>query len=185
MKLSERASLAAGIDPAAKPEQLQLSKRPFRNQYHFGPMGFVAGQIIKRMADKGWPAVRHGDFIRSAAEQKRLRATGRSKAGPWESPHQYGLGVDIIHATRGWDVSDRFWEDLAAIVKVVAREYGVELEHGHYWKFKDSAHVELKNFRHYRTLWFGREPSQKDLNLAFMRELPKVWKAYHESIKGS
>ena len=75
-------------------------------------MGFVAGQIIKRMADKGWPAVRHGDFIRSAAEQKRLRAAGRSKAGPWESPHQYGLAVDIIHATRGWDVSDRFWEDL-------------------------------------------------------------------------
>lgn len=33
--------------------------------------------------------------LRDPERQAELRAKGQSKAGPWESPHQYGLAVDF------------------------------------------------------------------------------------------
>lgn len=182
MKLSERAMLAAGIDPRRQAVQVQPDKAPFRNHYADGPMAFVAQQVLKRMADKGW-SCRVFEHWRSPERQEQMIAKGVSKAGPWRSAHQYGLAVDIIHATRAWDVPERFWEDMAAVVRVIEETYKVDLEHGHRWKFRDSAHIELKNFRKYRDLWGQRTPTEAELDACFAAEMPAVWKAHVRSGK--
>ena len=66
------------------------------------------------------------ETFRSPARQLHLRAEGRSKAGPWQSAHQYGLAVDFVpflnddlarrlNRPRGWhwpEVTDEAWEIL-------------------------------------------------------------------------
>lgn len=177
MKLSEKAMRAAGLDPAARPDQAQLEKRLSRNVYRDGPMAFIGRQIVRRMGDKGWPC-KISEHYRTPQRQAELMRLGRSKAGPWRSPHQYGLAVDVIHQFRGWDVPERFWTDLAGVVKVVEGIYDVDLEHGHTWKFRDSAHVELKDFRTWRDRWGPRCPTQAELDECFAEVLPRVWKDY-------
>lgn len=175
MKLSERAMLAAGMDPAAKPVQAQMDNAPFRNQYRWGPMGFLSTQAVKRMAHKGWPC-KVSELLRTPERQAKLYGK-TSKAKPWQSPHQWALAADVIHARKGWDVPPRCWDDLAAIIKVMAEEYDVRLTHGHYWRFVDSAHFELKDWRVWADRWGRRVPTQDDLDQCFASVLPKVWKA--------
>lgn len=177
MKLSERAMLAAGIIPRRKADQMQVSRPPHRNQYRDGPIAFLAQQIIKRMASKGWPC-KISEHWRTPERQAELLARGASKAGPWRSPHQYGLAVDIVHQTLGWNVPERFWADLHGCVQVIERQYGVALEHGHTWRFRDSAHVELGDFRRWRDLWGPRRPSSAEMDQCFAEVLPAVWAAY-------
>ena len=89
MKLSERAMLAAGMDPAAKPVQAQMDNAPFRNQYRWGPMGFLSTQAVKRMAHKGWPC-KVSEFCgrlngrRSCMARRRRPSRGsRRTSGRW------------------------------------------------------------------------------------------------------
>lgn len=169
--------LAAGMDPRRQEVQIQQSSVPFRNLYGGGPMAFVARQVVKRMAQKGWPC-RVYEHWRTPERQAEMIAKGVSKAGPWQSAHQYGLAVDIIHSSKAWDVPERFWEDLEATVRVIEQCYKVDLEHGHRWKFRDSAHIELKNYRKYRALWGKRKPTYLELDACFAAEMPAVWAAF-------
>ena len=68
------------------------------------------------------------ETFRSPVRQLHLRAEGRSKAGAWQSPHQYGLAVDFVpylgraqakelSKPVGWfwpSVTDECWEELEA-----------------------------------------------------------------------
>lgn len=175
--------IAAGMDPRRQAVQVQPDKAPFRNLYAEGPIAFVGQQVLKRMADKGWPC-RIFEHWRTPERQAQMIAKGASKAGPWQSAHQYGLAVDVIHARHAWDVPERFWTDLAAVVKVIEECYKVDLEHGHTWRFRDSAHIELKNFRKYRDAWGHRRPTEAELDACFAAEMPGVWKAYLRTPQG-
>ena len=176
MSLIERALAAARLRPSAsRPEQYQLERRNVRNNYVDGPIAFIGGQIVKVMQAKGWPCKIHC-LYRSPAEQNAAFHRGVSKARAFQSPHQYSLAVDIIHSSLGWDVPDRFWADLSAAVVVVSQRYDIALEHGHFWKFRDSAHVELKDWRKWRALWGDKSPDADQLAKCFEQLLPGVWR---------
>ena len=128
MKLSQLAMRAAGLLSGRRDEQVQIERPPHRNNYSEGPMGYIGQQLLKRMAQKGWPC-KISEHWRTPERQAQLLSKGVSKAGPWQSPHQYGLAVDIIHATLGWQVPERFWIDLAACVQVCSKQEGACPKH--------------------------------------------------------
>ncbi len=180
-------------------EKMQVPKRQTAYTYLDGPMIFLGRQIVKGMEDAGYPAkILYG--YRSPEGQAELYAKGRTKSGnivtkakPYQSPHQYYEAVDIVHPSKFWDVSEAYWDTLASVVRIVAEKYGVELNHGHHWDFRDSAHIELKDWRLVRerikvaTTREGlpmRPPTRQELGERFHEVLPKVAKAYERRSGG-
>jgi hypothetical protein len=145
-----------------------------------GPMAFLAGQIVKRLGKSGWPAKIH-TLYRSPEKQRELFNSDRNVTGAaaWQSPHQFLEAADIVHKSLYWDAPPAFWEALASTVRVVEEEYGVSLEHGHYWSWVDSAHVELTDWRDVRSdmvneLGYCRTPTPDELKSRFDYVLPKL-----------
>lgn len=160
--------------------RMQEPKRQFRMQKKLGPMYYLALQIVKKMEQNGYPS-RIQEHFRSAERQlelynKRPRVT---KARPWQSPHQFGEAVDIVHKSLYWHAPKEYWEALATAVRVVAAEHSVDLTHGHHWKMVDSAHIELTDWRIVRAKQLydkGRHyvPTTEDLEARFKQVLPHV-----------
>lgn len=144
-KLSERAAVTL---PEPDRVRYQVEKRSRSVDRDRGPMLFLAQQIVKRMEVMGYPSVIHCVY-RSPEEQNALyQKTPRvTNARAFESAHQYSEAADIVHKTLFWNAPAEYWEALATCVRVVEQEYKVSLNHGHYWKFTDSAHVELTDWR--------------------------------------
>lgn len=69
-------------------------------------------------------------FVRTSAEQVKMKANGVSNAGPGQSPHQYGLAVDIIHYRRGWDLTRKEWQLIGLIGLEVARKRNLKINWG-------------------------------------------------------
>ncbi|MBL4807282.1 MAG: hypothetical protein JKY31_08335 [Rhodobacteraceae bacterium] len=142
-----------------------------------GPMYFLGMQIVKRMERSGFPSKIHCCY-RSPEKQNDVFEKGHSKVREWESAHQYYEAVDIVHKYLYWDASPGYWDHLATVVRVVAKEYGVELVHGHNWKFVDSAHIELKSWRAVRDRQREQNdggnhtPTPKELRERFLEVLP-------------
>lgn len=162
-------------------EKMQVPKRQTRYTYTDGPMYYLGQQIVKQMEDAGYPA-KIAECYRKPQRQAELKSKGRSKAGPWQSPHQYFEAVDIIHPSKGWEVSEDYWAALAMAVRTIEDKFNVELEHGHYWRFRDSAHVEIKTWREFKkkidkaVLLEGqaRRPSDGELADRFDQVIPGV-----------
>lgn len=149
-------------------------KRPPPFKPENGPMDFLARKIVDAMYSSGYPA-NVVELYRSPERQEELvRQRPRvTNAGPFQSAHQYSLAADIVHPTKGWDVSEAYWEQLAACVRIVAEKYRVPLEHGHDWKFRDSAHVQLRDWRVFAGEIGGREPTRSELAAWTRRVLPR------------
>jgi hypothetical protein len=119
-------------------------------------------KFIRKMEALGVPMFAHS-VIRSPAEQTKRFAEGHSKAKAGQSPHQYGMAVDLIHGIRGWDIPDESWALVGHIGKEVAStltvsrwneaegrfvETRVHLEWGGDWKsLWDPAHWQIKGWR--------------------------------------
>lgn len=155
-------------------ESQQTAKKQTRYTYNEGPMFFLGQQIVRAMQDAGYPA-HIFEHYREASRQELLYARGRSKARAWQSPHQYGEAVDIVHPDLFWEVSPEYWEALASCVRVVAAKFDVELNHGHHWKFTDSAHVELRDWRETVYAKQKRLPVAAEKDHRFRDLLPSVW----------
>lgn len=112
-------------------------------------------RLVARCRKIGVPLFAHC-FLRSAAEQNKLFAAGTTKARAWESPHNYGLAVDIIHGTKAWDLTRKQWEIVGHMGKEVAAQLGLKVVWGGDWKFYDPAHWELANWRDIGSTW--KEP---------------------------
>lgn len=84
---------------------------------------------------------------RSGYQQDRLFDQGHSKAEAGQSPHNYGLAVDVVHGTRAWDLSKLEWEVLGHIGREAARKTNVKVEWGGEWKFYDPAHWQLSDWK--------------------------------------
>jgi hypothetical protein len=172
-------------------EREQVQKRQRRYEYGLGPMYYLGQQIVKLMEDAGYPC-KIWQCYRSPEDQTEYYVRGTSKAKAWQSPHQYYEAVDLLHPSLYWDVSDEYWETLAACVRTVADKYGVPLVHGHTWGW-DSAHVELPDWRvimRRQAERFGTgavdtmRPTEADLWARFQEVLPGVAKAYLRSDRG-
>jgi len=87
---------------------------------------------------------------RGQAWQDRLKAEGHSKASWGQSPHNFGLAVDIIHTTLAWvNMPPDGWQVLGALGKEVARRRGLDLTWGGDpdFGFYDPAHWQYRDWR--------------------------------------
>lgn len=106
-----------------------------------------AEEIYKKICEE-MPAgtiCRFTHTLRTNAEQDELYAQGRTKPGRivtkakgGDSYHNYGLAIDFVLIVGGkasWAVN----KDWLKVIEIF-KSYG--WESGHYWKFKDSPHVQ-------------------------------------------
>lgn len=103
----------------------------------------------KQLDDYGIP-FRPFEFHRTAWRQNELFDQGRSKARAWESPHQWGMAVDMIHTFKAWDLSRAEWSVIGEIGKQVAERADIFIEWGGDWNFYDPAHWQLADWHQYR-----------------------------------
>lgn len=96
-----------------------------------------------------WPFFVHTGMRTYWAQESAFKA-GHSKARPYQSPHQWGLAVDLVHFSRLWDLRPLEWETLAAVVRECSRKASVPLEWGGDWSFYDPAHWQLEAWPKYR-----------------------------------
>lgn len=190
--------LMADARAKQNPSQAGQSHRlQTRYTYSEGPMVFLGQQVKRAMQDAGFPT-KIVFAYRSPEYQARLYAKGRTSPGvrvtnarPYDSPHQWFEAVDLCHEHRGWDVSEEYWDTLAGCVRMVAAKFDCELEHGHGWRFRDSAHVELRDWRDAkeRLLEFHNgellKPTSAELWARFHQVLPKVARRYERDRMGA
>lgn len=156
----------------------------FLNRLHDAPtvnadpliFGF-ARAFLGNLHRRGWPFYAHV-YWRSDEEQARLKAARRSKAGPGQSPHNFGMAVDIVHVSRGWDLSRKEWDVIGMVGKEVIRTgfYSAsekrmlrpKIEWGGDWKFYDPAHWEIAAWRE-RAASVASKPSPSSFSEAFSR----------------
>lgn len=86
-------------------------------------------------------------MMRDSHEQDALFERGVTKARAGESPHNFGLAVDVIHGTKAWDISRQSWSLLGHMGKELAARNGIKVTWGGDWKFYDPAHWELANWK--------------------------------------
>lgn len=89
------------------------------------------------------------ELYRSPERQAVLHKNGVTKAGPGESPHQWGCAVDLIDKERLWDLRPKEWALIGALGKETARRRNIPIVWGGDWGW-DFAHWELENFRQWR-----------------------------------
>ncbi|MEO0380671.1 MAG: M15 family metallopeptidase [Pseudomonadota bacterium] len=147
-------------------------------------MYFIGQQIVRKMEEMGYPSKIYTHF-RTPAEQAQKKREGLSRAGPWQSPHQYGEAVDIASANHpAWPPQhDPYWEALRDAVNVVEQELGVSLSGGFDWGW-DYAHIELSDWRRQRYVADRRKPTQDEMDQRFQEVLPRRWKQFARSIVG-
>lgn len=77
----------------------------------------VTAWIAEVEAERDWSLLVYGTF-RSPVDQADEFTAGRSKAPPWASAHQFGLGVDVVPVQNKlalWKYDLKGWEWLAAM----------------------------------------------------------------------
>lgn len=103
--------------------------------------------VIEELARYGVP-LRCFNIYRGEAAQNKAYVEGHSKARFGQSPHNYGLATDLIHATKGWDIPKLAWEAIHVIAAEVARRQNLPIRWGgHFTNLWDPAHYELKDWR--------------------------------------
>lgn len=87
-------------------------------------------------------------MLRGAQDQNAAFVKGTSNARAGQSPHNYGLAVDIIHSTRAWDLSHMAWQTVGHVGKELAVRKGIDIEWGGDWDNPwDPAHWQLAHWR--------------------------------------
>lgn len=158
----------------------QEPERMSRFERGKGPMYFLGQHIVKRMETMGYPS-RIYTLYRTPAEQNKAFKRKASKAKAYQSPHQFLEAVDIVHKHLYWEASPAYWEALALCVRQVEAQFDVKLDHGHYWQFTDSAHIEIRGWRNIATrqvVGKGKyhKPTFDELQARFKEVLPKQLK---------
>lgn len=109
--------------------------------------------FIRRFAKLGIP-MWAATVMRSEEDQSAAYVLGTSNAPAGKSPHQRGGAIDLVHGTRGWELSKdkaenrRMWALIVHIGNEVARSAGIDLVNGSTFKtLWDPAHWELSYWR--------------------------------------
>lgn len=120
--------------------------------------------MIKRMAHHMVPMFAHS-VVRLRDEQEAALAGGFSNAAFGQSPHNYGMAVDLIHSVAAWQIDEKAWEIIGHIGKEVAQSKGIHIVWGGDFKsLYDPAHWELRDWKAKKELypWI---PTQKTPNV--------------------
>lgn len=84
---------------------------------------------------------------RGRAEQTDLFVMGRSKAKYGQSPHNYGMAVDMLHCRFNWQLDKKAWSVLGHVGGEIAKQAGINIEWGGNWDFYDPAHWQLAHWK--------------------------------------
>jgi hypothetical protein len=131
----QRATVNRGIFDGSEQTDCELKK------WWFAFQAAAAKQSIPLRVHNGY---------RDKAWQNRLEAEGHSNAKWGQSPHNFGLAVDIIHTTRAWvHMPAPGWDILGALGQEVARRRGLKLTWGGdpAFGFYDPAHWQYSDWR--------------------------------------
>lgn len=129
--------------------------------------------LQKALDDAKMPFVPH-QFVRTGQEQDALKAKGVSKASAGKSPHNWGLAFDMIHFTRGWDLTRKEWQVVGNIGKETARKLNLKVDWGGEWDFYDPAHWQLAKWRDQ----IAQPPSRSPNLPSWYADQYREWKAY-------
>jgi hypothetical protein len=87
------------------------------------------------------------------------------------------LAVDIISATKAWDLSKKQWDVIGCIGKEIARKRNLKIDWGGDWDFWDPAHWQIADWRKYRTAYNHcvqngiKIPEETKLRFAFLENV--------------
>lgn len=95
---------------------------------------------------RGMPFIPHR-YYRGEVDQNREFDEGNSRARFGQSPHNFGMAVDVIHHAKGWNLTRSQWAVLGHIGKEVARKQNLKITWGGDWRFYDPAHWELADWK--------------------------------------
>lgn len=114
-------------------------------------------KFVARCKKLGVPMFAHC-VVRGSAEQNAAFRAGHSKARAGESPHNYGAAVDLIHGTKGWNLTRKQWDILGHIGKDLAEQAQLSIVWGGDFKsLYDPAHWELADWRAIRAQYADGE----------------------------
>lgn len=102
--------------------------------------------FLRDLRKRGLPFIPH-IYFRDEETQNRLRKQGVSKAKWGQSPHNFGMAVDIVHFGKYWNLTPLQWAVIGLIGKEVARRLNLKVTWGGDWKFYDPAHWELSDWK--------------------------------------
>lgn len=123
-----------------------LNRRMFDHTGSHPDILDFAGAMSKECEKRGIPMFVHTAF-RGRREQEKVHDLGHSKARFGQSPHNFGMAVDIVHYARFWELTRKEWAVIGLIGKEVARRRNIKIVWGGDWKFYDPAHWELAEWR--------------------------------------
>lgn len=87
-------------------------------------------------------------LVRDSAAQDAAYAAGNSNAQAGESPHNYGMAVDLVHSRRAWNLTPAEWKTIGHIGIDVAARNQMKITWGGGWlKPYDPAHWQLRHWR--------------------------------------
>lgn len=103
--------------------------------------------FVRLCAEYDIPVFAHS-IRRDKSTQDRLFRDGFSRAKYGESPHNFGMAVDLIHGTKAWNIARKDWSVFYAIGSEASSKSGVQVDWGgHFRSLYDPAHWQLKNWR--------------------------------------
>lgn len=102
--------------------------------------------FLKELAKRKMPLV-CVEVLRGRERQNALQKAGVSKARFGQSAHNFGMGADVVHFTRFWNLTPKEWAVVGLIGKEVARKRQVSIVWGGDWSFYDPGHWELADWR--------------------------------------
>lgn len=104
-------------------------------------------RFIADMERLGVPVYTH-NMVRDALQQNALFVRGVSNARAGQSPHNYGLALDVVHGQYHWEMNRDQWAIFGHVGKEAARALGLDLTWGGDWsKPWDPAHWEFREWK--------------------------------------
>lgn len=103
--------------------------------------------LVKRMRRLDVPMF-VATLYRGRDDQNSAYVLGNSNAKWGQSAHNFGRAVDVIHGTKGWNLSRQEWSIIGHVGKELAEQRGLKVTWGGDWKRPwDPAHWELTDWR--------------------------------------
>lgn len=142
----------------ASANQADRQHRANREGAQWRVLAFEKG-LIKRMGNLGVPMCAH-NMVRTSEEQDKLFARGVSQARGGDSPHNFGLAVDIVHTVKLWEpgLTEKQWLLVGQVGRELSKQAGLNMRWGGDWdgdldvhdhKLFDPAHWEVWDWRGY------------------------------------
>lgn len=103
-------------------------------------------ELVKALQKRQYPCYAH-NALRTFAEQNNLFNKGVSKARGGQSPHNFGMAVDIVYFNREWKLTHKEWAVIGLVGKEVARRRNIKITWGGDWDFYDPAHWQLADWK--------------------------------------